>query len=133
MKVDTSVFNTSQQKFETKLFTNNSNASFFDEEDNPRSSEDNDKTYAKAVKNKPSKHFSNGEKFSFSFYIKTNPSKVIYDPNSINDTKIHSFINKVCKSEWSYREVSESVFNKYINFLKTENVQWLNNAQRELK
>jgi hypothetical protein len=133
MKVDSDQFNTSQIKFETKLYTSNSNASYFDEDDNPRCDEDNNVAYAKSVKNKPSKHFSNGDKFSFSFYIKTDPSKNIYDPWSIETNKTNSFINKVCKNQWSYREVSESVFNKYVNFLKTQNVQWLNNAQRELK
>jgi hypothetical protein len=35
------------------------------------------------------------------------------------------------KPEWEFKETNEVVFNKYINFLRTKNIAWLNNAERE--
>ena len=35
------------------------------------------------------------------------------------------------RPEWEFKEVTKSVFDKYINFLKTKNPAWLNNAERE--
>jgi hypothetical protein len=35
------------------------------------------------------------------------------------------------RPEWNFRETTEGVFSKYINFLKTKNPAWLNNAERE--
>ena len=35
------------------------------------------------------------------------------------------------KPEWEFSESNEKVFSFYINFLKTNNAAWLNNAERE--
>ena len=35
------------------------------------------------------------------------------------------------RPEWQFKETTKQVFDKYINFLKTKNVAWLNNAERD--
>ena len=35
------------------------------------------------------------------------------------------------RPEWEFKETNETVFNKYINFLRTKNIAWLNNAERD--
>jgi hypothetical protein len=41
-------------------------------------------------------------------------------------------LDKVCKSTNGYKEVTESIFNMYLSYLRTQNPQWYNKAQREL-
>jgi len=121
---------------ETKLYTKRDFANFFDEEDNPRTSIDSDKVYAKAVKNKLSKNFADKNRVGYSYYVKAQPNKTLYNPMelyTIEPQLSKSFLNKICKSELMFLEVSESVFSKYLNFLKTSNHQWLTEAQREVK
>jgi hypothetical protein len=99
--------------------------------------ENNEHVYAKCTKDRKSKHFKDTSVVNrYSFYIITDPSKTIYNPiklHTIEPNIKKSFINQVCKSNLKFTEVSESIFNKYLNFLATENIQWLNHAQREIK
>jgi len=121
---------------ETKYYTRIGDQDYLDDDGNPRVYVDNNLVYAKAVKDKRSKHFNGPENMAYSYYVKTDPNKNLYDPTNLHsiEPKIKkSFLNKVCKSELVFSQVSESVFNKYLNFLKTENSQWLTTAQRELK
>ena len=36
------------------------------------------------------------------------------------------------RPEWRFEPTNEKIFNYYINFLKTKNSAWLNNAEREI-
>lgn len=117
-------------------FTNKGSESYLDDNENPRLDTDGPKVYAKAIKNKRSKHFSTEQPIGYSFYIKTDPNKKIYNPTVLQsiEPKIQkSFINKVCKNDLIFTEVTQSIFNQYINFLRTGNNMWLNRAQREIK
>ena len=128
--------NQSNLDIEVRLYTKAGDQDFIDDNNNPRLNQENDKVYAKAVKDKPSKDLTNKSPRGFTYYIKADPNKNLHNPTelySVQSKTPKSFLNKVCKSELSFLEVSESVFNKYINFLKTENAQWLTNAQREVK
>ena len=72
----------------------------------------------------------------YSYYIKSTPNKILFNPTDLHTIEpklAKSFLNKTCKSELMFLEVSESIFNMYLNFLKTENSQWLVKAQREIK
>jgi len=104
--------------------------SFIDDNGFPRLDEDSDLVYAKTIKNKKRKDLRDTNLYP-SFYIKTDPQKNIFNPFSSPNKG--SFIDKTCKNSISFTEVTESIFNKYINFLKTENTTWLLNAQREIK
>jgi len=135
MKVDRSQFLTKEYNSEEKLYTLIGNENYLDDQGFPRSSVDADTVFAKAVKNKLNKKFNSD--IQYRFYIKTDPNKNIHNPikiySSLKDKSNRSFLNKVCKSEVVFTEVTQSIFNQYINFLKTQNTQWLESAQRELK
>jgi len=114
-----------------QYYTTNKYQSFIDENGYPRSDSETEFTYAKIVNNKKRKSLDNNILYP-SFYIRTDPNKNIlnpFDPNKNNK----SFINNVCKNTNNFSEVTESIFNKYINFLKTENPTWFHNAQREIR
>lgn len=104
--------------------------SFADDQGFPRLNEDSEHVYAKIINNKRRKSLQDNTLYP-SFYIRTDPNKNIINPFYENSKK--SFINKTCKGSINFSEVTESIFNKYINFLKTENPMWLSNAQREIR
>ena len=135
MRINASDFINNKEP-ETKLYTKKGQESYIDEESNYRLSVENNHVYAKAIKNKSPKSFADREKVRFSYHIKSQPNKILYNPldlYSIEPKISKSFINKICKNELMFIEVTESVFNKYLSFLRTENVQWLKEAQREIR
>lgn len=106
---------------------------FIDDNNNACRKIDDDKVFAKSLKKGYSRNIAQLSPMYNKFYIRTYPNKKLYDPfpiYSVSDNK-NSFVDKICKSENTYREVTESVFNMYLNYLRTENVQWYNKAQRE--
>ena len=106
---------------------------FLDDDENSRTQSDGDKVFAKSVKSGYSKDITHKNPKYNKYYVRISPNKKLYDPfpkYSVSDNKA-SFIDKVCKSNNSYREVPESIFNMYLSYLRTENVQWYNKAQRE--
>jgi hypothetical protein len=128
VKQDSTVFN---------YYTKIGYEDYLDDNGNPRLQTESNRVFAKSIKDKLSKNFTNSQS-GYSYYVKTDPNKNLFDPverHSIdkNSNTAKSFINKICKTELKYTEVSESVFTKYLNFLKTENLQWLNQAQREIR
>lgn len=134
MRVDASQFVTSDKTYPIKLYTLSGSESFVDEDGFPRLDTENCMVFAKAIQNKPSKNFDNTNYYRF--YIKTNPNRIIHNPietYSIKNKDNMSFLNKVCKTETIFTEVPQSIFDQYINFLKTKNTRWLESAQRELK
>lgn len=135
MKVNIEDFRTPNNTLSdtTKFYTLRGHESYVDDQGFPRLSTDGDKVFAKCIKNKLSKAF--GGETQYRFYIKTDPNKIVFNPielYSVQKSNL-SFLNKICKSETVFTEVSESIFNQYINFLKTGHTQWLNSAQRELR
>jgi|APCry1669188879_1035177.scaffolds.fasta_scaffold37010_4 hypothetical protein len=113
------------------------NQDFIDDKGNPRITNDQDnRVMARAIPNKPSKHMTNTQ-MQYRFYIKMDNNITIHNPivlaSSVKDKKPFDFINNTCKSGSIFKEVSQSIFDKYITFLKTKNTRWLNAAQRELK
>lgn len=106
-----------------ECFTVLGDQTYFDSKDRPRI-DDEDKALAKSViiNNKPPK-----------FYIKTGTYGKIYNPIGLY-TEGHSqkFLAKIGKKQFDYKEVNQRVFDMYITFLKTKNLAWLNNAEREM-
>lgn len=67
------------------------------------------------------------------YYIKVNHQGKLYNPKGLFSEGSHSkFLSKLGKPEWKFTKVNAKVFDMYLNFLKTKNVAWLNNAQREM-
>lgn len=118
---------------ETRLYTTLQYQDFVDDEDNSRSSTENNKVFAKAVKNGLSRDMTKSGGQYFRYYVRCSPNKTLHDPfpkYSTSDNKL-SFVDRVCRTENLYKEVTPSVFEKYLNYLRTENSQWLKNAQKE--
>lgn len=135
MKINMSEFSPASIEPETKLYTKKGQESYIDDEGNYRLSVENDNVYAKAIKNKLSKSVTNNKKF-FSYYIKTQPNNIIYNPIdklTIEPKIAKSFINKICKTELVFTEVTENIFKKYLVFLQTESSQLLQDIQREIR
>jgi hypothetical protein len=134
MKIDLSEFSQVDKQQATKFYTLIGKESYIDEDGFPRLETENSLVFAKAIKNKLSKKFN--EDTQYRFYIKTDPNKNIHNPIELYTTKDknnRSFLNKICKTETTFTEVTQNIFNQYINFLKTRNTRWLDQAQRELK
>lgn len=96
---------------------------FLDEENNPRVLADGPKALAKSVQTAVSNRF----------FIKTGTHGRIYNPIGMySEGKSGKFLAKIGKNEWNFTEVNKGIFDQYINFLRTKNLAWLNNAEREL-
>lgn len=106
---------------------------FSDDNENSCRKIDDSKVFAKSIKSGYSTNITEKNPRYNKYYIRVYPNKKLYDPfplYSIGDNKT-SFVDKICKSENTYKEVPESVFVLYLNYLRSENTQWYNKAQRE--
>jgi hypothetical protein len=116
-----------------KYYTTLQYQEYEDENENSCRNMDDSKVFAKILKTGQGKNITNTGGLYNKFYIRTHPNRKLYDPfpkYSITDN-IDSFVDKVCKSDNVYKQVTERVFNMYLNFLKTESSQWYIKAQRE--
>lgn len=96
---------------------------FLDESNNPRLTNDNHRTLAKKIRR---------DDGTFKFFVKTNASKKLYNPMSMyGKAEIGStFLDKTCK-DFKFKSVNKKIFDLYIHFLRTKNMSWLYNAERE--
>lgn len=134
MRISTQDFITKNTTPECKYYTTVTYQEFTDDNEFYRTNKDCDKVFAKAIKYGMSKNLANDQPIQFRYYVRGNSQKQLFDPfprYSLNGKK-SSFIDKICKGNNTFVEVTQSVFDKYINFLKTENNQWLLKAQREV-
>jgi len=66
------------------------------------------------------------------YYIKQDNFGKFYNPNGMYVELSHSkFKHSIMGEKWKFKLVNKSVFINYLSFLKTNNMSWLNNAQRE--
>lgn len=133
------IFNTNTtQSNDDKFYCLLGSEDYIDDEGFPRLLDENmNNAVAKVIFSKKSKHFTEPHKSYGRYYIKLDPNSKIFNPkkilSSIEEKSSMSFINTVCKNEWDFKEVTPQVFQKYITFLKTKNLSWLKDAQRDLK
>jgi hypothetical protein len=67
------------------------------------------------------------------YYLKIGLHGKIYNPIGLySEGKSNKFLSKIGKQEYNFTKVNSKVFNMYLNFLRTKNLAWLNNAEREL-
>lgn len=120
---------------ETKYYTTSNKQDYTDEDGFPRLATDGTKVFAKAVKEVKGKNILERSPAHYRYYVRIEPNRALHNPleKCCVQTNRCSFVDKVCKSENSFMEVNQSVFDKYINYLKTENNRWLVDAQREVK
>lgn len=68
------------------------------------------------------------------YYIKVGTYGKIFNPIGLySEGRQNKFLSKVGKNEYSFTRVNSKVFGMYVNFLRTKNTAWLNNAERELR
>jgi hypothetical protein len=105
---------------------------FFDDDGFPRlNHEESEHVYAKCYRNKLPKSFKSNNQFRFFITVTSNNKPF----NPISNSEIpepNKFINNVCKSDIRFLEVNQIVFQKYLEFLKTKNIRWLKDLERDM-
>lgn len=132
------IFNSKPNSINTdKFYCLLGSEDFLDDNGFPRCEKETENVSAKEVYSKKPKHFTDSEKSYARFYIKLDPNSKVFNPKKIlsfvQDKDSLNFINNICKTEWTFKEVTPQIFQKYITFLKTQNLSWLKDAQRDLK
>jgi len=124
---DQHIFNIDREKAKiepiTEYYTIIGDQDYIDEDNNPRLEKDTEKTLAKKII---------GENNKAKFLIKMNSDGKFHNPTNIHSKQklTSGFLDKKCKSP-KFKNVTFSVFNMYMKFLKTKNLSWLYNADRE--
>lgn len=116
--------NTQEPVKSYEYFTILGDHDFVDDNNRPRANEENIKVAAKTstTDNHPTR-----------YYIKTGTYGKIYNPIGLySEGKNTKFLSKIGRKQFEYKEVNQKVFDLYTNFLKTKNIAWLNNAEREM-
>jgi hypothetical protein len=132
------IFQQPKQNNETKYYCFFGKEDYIDEEGFARAkNSENQEIIAKAVSNKKPKHFSDNIKH-YRYYVKMSPNMELFNPISLystssNNKQEFSHINRICKDSWIFKEVDKNIFDKYLLFLKTKNMQTFKDIQRQLK
>ena len=67
------------------------------------------------------------------YFIKVGVHGKIYNPIGLfSEGTSNKFLARAGKKAWDFKEVNSKVFDMYVNFLRTKNIAWLTNAQREI-
>jgi hypothetical protein len=68
------------------------------------------------------------------FYLKVGSHGKIYNPIGLySEGRSNKFMAKIGKNEYNFTRVNQKAFDMYLNFLKSKNIAWLNNAEREIR
>lgn len=120
-----SIYNDDQndQQDIVEFYTLSGQEDYIDSRANPRLNSDGDNVFAKRLfrSNGVAKHS-----------IRLDTNNKLFNPVSIyGKTNTKNFLERVCRSDNKFTEVNAKTFEMYIQFLKTKNVAYLNNAERE--
>lgn len=108
---------------ESKYYTIFGKHDYLDDDQNPRLDKESQQAFAKVIINNNKSRF----------FIKTGTYGKIYNPIGLYSENTHSkFLNRAGKPAWNFKEVNSRVFGMYVSFLRTKNLAWLNNAEREM-
>lgn len=108
----------------SKYYTCLGEQEWVDDEGYSRVSSDSENIYAQS---KPNEHG------AVNYFIKANKYGKLYNPSGMYTEGQHTRFNKVLGAkEFQFKKVNLRVFELYTSFLKTKNVAWLNNAEREM-
>jgi len=96
---------------------------FIDDDNNPRIKNDaDDRVLAKKIVQNKLKHL-----------IKIDNAGKFYNPLSpISSIKPIKILQTISIPGSRFKEVNKTVFNMYLNFLRSKNIAWINNAEREV-
>lgn len=95
---------------------------FIDDENNPRLKQDDNRVLAKkTLQNK------------LKYLIKLDNAGKFYNPMSpVSSVKPIKILQTISISDTRFKEVNQTAFNMYLNFLRSKNIAWINNAEREV-
>jgi hypothetical protein len=114
---------TTQPLISYELYTFLGDHDYIDDDGFPRTDNDTGKVIAKV------RHGISNTKY----FIKVGSHGQIFNPIGMySEGKQTKFLSKIGKLEFAFREVNKNIFDMYLNFTKTKNIAWLNNAQREM-
>jgi hypothetical protein len=66
------------------------------------------------------------------YYVKRGKDGILFNPIGMYSEGTEYKKMRQGKAMWELKKTSKRVFEFYIQFLKTKNIAWLNNAEREL-
>ena len=67
------------------------------------------------------------------FFVKQGPYGKLFNPLGLFSEGQESKVTRhTGRLQWELKEVKERVFDFYVNFLRTKNLSYINNAEREL-
>jgi hypothetical protein len=120
-----------KQEVVNKYYTLFGYQDYLDSEQNPRVEHGSKKIFA--MSNYIEKPSFGGSSVTEKYLIKVGPYGKIYNPIGLySEGDGNKFSSKTGKQVWGFKEVNSKVFNMYVSFLKSKNIAWLNNAEREL-
>ena len=65
------------------------------------------------------------------YFVKVNDRGELFDPIGMySEGQLNKDLKHAGKKEWRLKEVNNKIFSFYLNYLKTKNKAWLNNAIR---
>ena len=68
------------------------------------------------------------------FYVRVGTYGKLYNPIGMHsEGRLKKYMAKFGKKEWTMKKVNPKVFEFYVSFLKTKNLAWFNNAEREME
>lgn len=92
---------------------------YVDDNGNTRQTQQGKKTYAKRVDGK--------------CLVKIGIDGRAFNPLGLfSEGQANKTLAKVGKDQYNFKRVNSKVFDLYVSFLRTKNIAWLNNANREL-
>lgn len=120
-----------------KYYTISGSEDYLDEDKLPRLEKENTNLlYAKALLSRKPKHMVPNSSLgvdnnSYKFYIAIDAKQQAYNPTNKNQPT-GNFVDRTCKSKYSFVQVNYYVFNKYLKFLTTQNSSWIKEINRDL-
>jgi hypothetical protein len=121
-----------KQPKQNQYYTTLQYQEYEDEYENSLRNKDDDKVFAKELVAGLNRDVREVNPTNTKYYIRFD-GKNPHDPfplYTINTDK-RSYIDKVCKSTNTYKQVTKDIFDLYLTYLKTENPRYYKSVQRE--
>ncbi len=115
-----------EDNYSSQYFTVIGNHDYLDDDKNPRLNEDNeDSVMAEKVIYKDGRE---------AYYARVGAYGKLYNPiGMFTEGRMKKYLAKFGKREWTLKKVNPKVFEFYVSFLRTKNLAWFNNAEREME
>lgn len=108
----------------SKFYTLKGYEDFIDKENNPQQNEENHQTQAKEIPKLDG---------SYRYFIKVTgdgkPHNLLSEHLNVRNPVL---LKTIGKNQAEYKEVNQKIFSMYLNFLKSKNISWLYNSEREM-